>query len=140
MSQAWQCFFQDQQYRCRISCVDIETPIIRVLMNSTFSLKPFMKSGVMFVGGDAAGKSSIINRFINDTFDPDILVHVWENQSTIGIDFSWQNIQLEDKLLRIQLWDTKDNERSRCLLPSYQEYIHVIVVVCDVAGTEPEAV
>jgi len=64
------------------------------------TIPPLLKYKIVFLGDQAVGKSSIINRFIYDIFDGN------EHRPTIGIDFISQNIFLEDKTIRLQLWDT----------------------------------
>jgi Ras-related protein Rab-6A len=45
------------------------------------------------------GKTSIISRFMYDKFDNSY-------QATIGIDFLSKTMYLEDRTVRLQLWDT----------------------------------
>jgi hypothetical protein len=45
------------------------------------------------------GKTSIITRFMYDNFDKNY-------QATIGIDFLSKTMYLEDRTVRLQLWDT----------------------------------
>ena len=47
----------------------------------------------------AVGKTSLITRFMYDTFDN-------AYQATIGIDFLSKTMYLEDRTVRLQLWDT----------------------------------
>lgn len=49
------------------------------------------------------GKTSIITRFMYDTFDTNY-------QATIGIDFLSKTMYLEDRTVRLQLWDTAGQE------------------------------
>lgn len=71
------------------------------------TIPPLLKYKIVFLGDQAVGKSSIINRFIYDIFDGNEHVHnLITKRPTIGIDFISQNIFLEDKTIRLQLWDT----------------------------------
>jgi Ras-related protein Rab-6A len=71
------------------------------------TIPPLLKYKIVFLGDQAVGKSSIINRFIYDIFDGNEHVEsVFTKRPTIGIDFISQNIFLEDKTIRLQLWDT----------------------------------
>jgi Ras-related protein Rab-6A len=45
------------------------------------------------------GKTSIIHRFIYDSFDENY-------QATIGIDFMSHKMYIEDKIIILNLWDT----------------------------------
>jgi Ras-related protein Rab-6A len=64
------------------------------------AIPPLIRYKIVILGDQGVGKSSIINRFIHDIFDPN------DNRPTIGIDFISQNIYLEEKVIRLQLWDT----------------------------------
>jgi hypothetical protein len=68
------------------------------------------------------GKTSLITRFMYDTFDNTY-------QATIGIDFLSKTMYLEDRTVRLQLWDTAGQERFRSLIPSYIRDSSVAVVV-----------
>ena len=57
------------------------------------------KYKLVFLGEQAVGKTSIITRFMYDTFD-------YNYQETIGIDFLSKTMYLEDRSVRLQLWDT----------------------------------
>jgi hypothetical protein len=60
-------------------------------------------------------RAGIITRFMYDTFDNTY-------QATIGIDFLSKTMYLEDRTVRLQLWDTAGQEvpirtRGRLALP-----------------------
>ena len=71
-----------------------------------------VKYKVVFLGDQSVGKTSIILRFMHDTFDPNY-------QATIGIDFLSKTMVVDDKMVRLQLWDTAGQERFKSLIPSY---------------------
>lgn len=74
------------------------------------------------------GKTSLITRFMYDTFDD-------QYAATIGIDFLLKTMYLEDnKTIRLQLWDTAGQERFRSLIPSYIRDSHVAVVCYDITN------
>ena len=54
---------------------------------------------LVFLGEQSVGKTSLITRFMYDTFDNTY-------QATIGIDFLSKTMYLEDRTVRLQLWDT----------------------------------
>ncbi|KAG0180404.1 Ras- protein Rab6 [Apophysomyces sp. BC1021] len=60
---------------------------------------PLRKYKLVFLGEQSVGKTSLITRFMYDTFDNTY-------QATIGIDFLSKTMYLEDKTVRLQLWDT----------------------------------
>lgn len=61
------------------------------------SIIPRSKYKLVFLGDEAVGKTSIITRFMYDTFDNTYKV-------TIGIDFVSKTMYLEDRIVRLQLW------------------------------------
>jgi len=83
------------------------------------------KYKLVFLGEQGVGKTSIITRFMYDTFDTNY-------QATIGIDFLSKTMYLEDRTVRLQLWDTAGQERFRSLIPSYIRDSSAAVVVYDI--------
>ena len=91
-------------------------------MTSIEAIKPLRKYKVVFLGKQSVGKTSLITRFMYDSFDNTY-------QATIGIDFLSKTMYLEDRTVRLQLWDTAGQERFRSLIPSYIRDSTVAVVV-----------
>lgn len=89
--------------------------------------KTLRKYKIVFLGEQGVGKTSLITRFMYDTFDDNY-------QATIGIDFLSKTMYLDDKTIRLQLWDTAGQERFRSLIPSYIRDSHVAIVVYDVTN------
>merc|ERR1719224_106523 len=87
------------------------------------------KYKLVFLGEQAVGKTSVITRFMYDTFDNNY-------QATIGIDFLSKTMYLEDRTVRLQLWDTAGQERFRSLIPSYIRDSSVAVVVYDISSKQ----
>ncbi|XP_040583652.1 ras-related protein Rab6 [Lepeophtheirus salmonis] len=85
---------------------------------------PLRKFKLVFLGEQSVGKTSLITRFMYDSFDNTY-------QATIGIDFLSKTMYLEDRTVRLQLWDTAGQERFRSLIPSYIRDSTVAVVVYD---------
>ncbi|ORY04515.1 rab protein 6 [Basidiobolus meristosporus CBS 931.73] len=94
--------------------------------NAEFS-NPLRKFKLVFLGEQSVGKTSLITRFMYDTFDNTY-------QATIGIDFLSKTMYLEDRTVRLQLWDTAGQERFRSLIPSYIRDSSVAVVVYDITS------
>ncbi|KAG2210120.1 hypothetical protein INT46_010325 [Mucor plumbeus] len=90
---------------------------------------PLRKYKLVFLGEQSVGKTSLITRFMYDTFDSTY-------QATIGIDFLSKTMYLEDKTVRLQLWDTAGQERFRSLIPSYIRDSSVAVIVYDISNKE----
>ncbi|SCU91240.1 LAFA_0F02630g1_1 [Lachancea sp. 'fantastica'] len=96
-------------------------------MSGSRTGKSLTKYKIVFLGEQGVGKTSLITRFMYDTFDD-------HYQATIGIDFLSKTMYLDDKTIRLQLWDTAGQERFRSLIPSYIRDSHVAIVVYDVTS------
>ncbi|KAF2152289.1 ras-domain-containing protein [Myriangium duriaei CBS 260.36] len=90
---------------------------------------PLRKYKLVFLGEQSVGKTSLITRFMYDSFDNTY-------QATIGIDFLSKTMYLEDRTVRLQLWDTAGQERFRSLIPSYIRDSSVAVVVYDISNAK----
>ena len=90
---------------------------------------PMRKFKLVFLGEQCVGKTSLITRFMYDSFDSTY-------QATIGIDFLSKTMYLEDRTVRLQLWDTAGQERFRSLIPSYIRDSSVAVVVYDITNAK----
>jgi len=96
---------------------------------TTPTIIPRSKYKLVFLGDEAVGKTSIITRFMYDTFDNSYKV-------TIGIDFVSKTMYLEDRIVRLQLWDTAGQERFRSLIPSYIRDSSIAIVVYDITSRQ----
>jgi len=81
---------------------------------------------LVVVGNESVGKTSIITRYLSDSFGETYKV-------TIGIDFVSKNVYLADRVIRLQIWDTAGQERFRALIPSYIRNCSVALLVFDIA-------
>lgn len=61
------------------------------------------KYKLVFLGDQGVGKTSVITRFMYDAFDN-------AYQATIGIDFLSKTMYLENRTVRLQLWDSAGQE------------------------------
>lgn len=96
------------------------------VMSTDYSA-PMKKFKLVFLGEQSVGKTSLISRFMYDTFDSTY-------QATIGIDFLSKTEYLGDRAIRLQLWDTAGQERFRSLIPSYIRDCAAAVVVYDITN------
>lgn len=76
----------------------------------------------------ACGKTSIINRYVNDVFAENY-------KSTVGADFSRKIIQWDDHTaIRLQLWDIAGQDRFAAVTRAFYRNAVGAVVVCDVTS------
>lgn len=110
-----------------ICFVEVRTSILPKMSSSGDFGNPLRKFKLVFLGEQSVGKTSLITRFMYDSFDNTY-------QATIGIDFLSKTMYLEDRTVRLQLWDTAGQERFRSLIPSYIRDSTVAVVVYDITN------
>lgn len=82
----------------------------------------------LIVGDSGTGKSSLLLRFVDDTFSPSF-------EATIGIDFKVKTVTLENgRRIKLQIWDTAGQERFRTITNAYYRSKQAILVVYDVTN------
>ncbi|XP_009997053.1 PREDICTED: ras-related protein Rab-22A [Chaetura pelagica] len=75
------------------------------------------------------GKSSIVWRFVEDSFDPNI-------NPTIGASFMTKTVQYQNELHKFLIWDTAGQERFRALAPMYYRGSAAAIIVYDITKEE----
>jgi small GTP-binding protein len=87
------------------------------------------KYKMIFLGDQNVGKTSIINRFVNDIFEE-------ECQSSIGIDFLNKNAKINNKDINLILYDTAGNEKYRSLIPTYSRDANIFLIIYDITNKD----
>ena len=76
---------------------------------------------IVIVGDSCVGKSSLLLKYTDDQFCETFI-------STIGVDFRVKTLQLNEKLIKLQLWDTAGHERFRTITWSYYRGAHGFII------------
>ncbi|PIK43098.1 Ras-related protein Rab-18-B [Apostichopus japonicus] len=79
---------------------------------------------ILIIGESGVGKSSLLLRFTDDTFDP-------EQAATIGVDFKVKSLTVDGNKAKLAIWDTAGQERFRTLTPSYYRGAQGVILVYD---------
>ena len=63
---------------------------------------------MIILGDMGVGKTSMVNRFINNSFSKDY-------KATIGVDFEIERFKVMNVPFNLQIWDTAGQESFRCI-------------------------
>eukprot|EP00700_Malawimonas_jakobiformis_P003064 EC725526.1.p1 GENE.EC725526.1~~EC725526.1.p1 ORF type:complete len:222 (+),score=16.82 EC725526.1:48-668(+) len=80
---------------------------------------------IIVIGDSGVGKSSLLNRFVDDQFSPNFI-------QTIGVDFKIKTMLYNQKQVRLQLWDTAGQERFKAITRAYYKGADGILIIYDV--------
>ena len=83
---------------------------------------------LLIIGESGVGKTCILLRFTDDSFTANHL-------TTIGIDFKIKIIDLQGKLIKLQIWDTAGQERFKTITKTYYKGAHGIILTYDVTDS-----
>lgn len=86
----------------------------------------------VIIGDCGIGKSSIIHYFLHKKSKFRFILDKKQTNQTIGVDFSSKVIKLEEKEVRLQLWDTAGQEKFRSMAKNYYRGAIGIIIVYDV--------
>ena len=81
------------------------------------------------IGDSAVGKSNLLLRYAHDRFND-------EYQATIGVEFGAKNVEINDQIYRIQIWDTAGQENFRSITRAYYKNSVCALVVYDITNRE----
>ena len=84
---------------------------------------------LVMIGDSGVGKTALLLRYADQTFEPSFI-------STIGIDFRIKTITVEEKRIKLQIWDTAGQEQFHSVATSYFRNAHGILLVYDVCSVQ----
>ena len=84
---------------------------------------------ILLIGDTKCGKSMIDLKFTSDKFHTSYI-------STIGVDFHFRTIQIDDNLCKLQVWDTAGAERFRTITTAYYKSADAVFIIYDITNRE----
>ena len=84
---------------------------------------------VCVVGDSGVGKTCLLQRFTLDNFTTN---HI----TTVGVDFMIKNVNIEEKDIKLQLWDKSGQEQYKAIISNYYKRSKGIIIVFDVTNKD----
>ena len=84
---------------------------------------------MILIGDPGVGKSCLTSQTIKDYFDNTYL-------ATVGFEFITFNLKLDNKPVRLQIWDTCDQEIYRSLIISFYRNASLAMIVYSIDPKE----
>ncbi|MHA2392581.1 MAG: Rab family GTPase [Promethearchaeota archaeon] len=80
---------------------------------------------IILFGDCGTGKATLTQKYLTNLFKSD-------TRMTIGVDFNVKSVDIDDKHVKLQIWDFGGEERYRFLLPTYVRGAHGALFIYDV--------
>ena len=96
-------------------------------MKSAVGGRQFLTEKIVLLGAASTGKTSIVNRFAHNHFSQ-------TNEATIGAAFVSKIIKIQDKEIKLEIWDTGGSEKYRSLAPMYYHDTQGAIIVLDLTS------
>jgi len=84
---------------------------------------------ILLIGDSGVGKSCLLLRYCEETFTTSFI-------TTLGIDFKLKTIKLDNKIIKLQIWDTAGQEKFRTITNSFYRGAMGVFLVYDVTNEE----
>ena len=83
----------------------------------------------IIIGDSAVGKSNLLLQYCHNKFNDDY-------QATIGVEFGAKNLTVNNKIYRVQIWDTAGQENFRSITRAYYKNSVCALVVYDITNKD----
>ena len=80
---------------------------------------------LIIIGDSGIGKSCVLKRLVENEFKED-------HDVTVGVEFGSYLIRVEDKILKLQIWDTAGQESFRSITKIFYRGAHAAILAYSV--------
>ena len=84
---------------------------------------------LIFIGDSGVGKSCLTSKAVKNTFED-------YYQATVGFEFLTYNLKLNDKVIKIQIWDTCGQEIYKSLITNFYRNSSLAIVTYSIDSKE----
>ena len=104
-----------------------ETEELKVELLPPDKIKNDLKFKIIVIGDAGVGKSCLTSKASKDTFNE-------KYSPTISFEFLSFNVKINDKIIKLEIWDTAGQEKFRSLARAFYRNIDVGILVYDVTN------
>ena len=90
-------------------------------------VKEDYKLKLVVVGDSGVGKTNLIKRFANNTFNSN-------SKATVGVEFLSKSFKINNTVFKIEIWDTAGQERYKSITAAYYKGAKGALVVYDITS------
>uniref|UniRef100_A0A8D9A3C5 Ras-related protein Rab n=1 Tax=Cacopsylla melanoneura TaxID=428564 RepID=A0A8D9A3C5_9HEMI len=112
-----------------IEIIDPSLKLVRVpSIRKSFRAPPEKLFKVIVIGDPTVGKTSFVQRYVQNTFKKDY-------KGTVGVDFALKIVQWRDhQKIKLQLWDIAGQERFTWMTRVYYKDAHGCIIMFDLTN------
>ena len=90
-------------------------------------VKEDYKLKLVVVGDSGVGKTNLIKRFVNNSFNSN-------SKATVGVEFLAKSFKINNQIFKIEIWDTAGQERYKSITAAYYKGAKGALVVYDITS------
>jgi len=84
---------------------------------------------IILLGESTVGKSCLTNRYVLNDFD-------FNSIATVGMDIRIKNIDMDGKVVKLQVWDTAGQERYRGITKAFHRGANGVMFIYDITNRQ----
>ncbi|XP_045171332.2 uncharacterized protein LOC123533652 [Mercenaria mercenaria] len=84
---------------------------------------------MLIIGDAGVGKSCLLLRYADNEFSECYI-------STIGVDFKIRTVEMDGKVIKLNMWDTAGQERFKTITSTFYRGAHGVILVFDLSDME----
>ena len=89
----------------------------------------FIEIKLILLGESGVGKTSIISRYVNDNFDPNVI-------SSSTVSYVGKTIEKKNKKIKLNIWDTIGQEKFRAISKLFFKDTKIVILVYSITSQE----
>ena len=84
---------------------------------------------IAIIGDDKVGKTCFFSRYLNDVYSSNY-------EATIGAEFGAKSININDKIIKLDIWDTAGQEIFQALVETFYKGSKGVILMYDITNEE----